>query len=69
MTVGDLRKLIRDVPDAAPVLCPGRDHSYREAAAGVTTALCHGHEWTEDYGEESTPEADYGKRVLVVVIG
>jgi hypothetical protein len=59
----------KNVPDDALVVVPGDDHSYREANVHVTTALVgkRGH-ITEDYGEKSTPEAEYGKRTNVVVV-
>ena len=70
MTVGDLKKLLADVPDGAALLCPASDHEYQTASVDVTTAL-HDAEhccWSEDHGEDVTPEADYGKRLPVVVV-
>lgn len=32
LTVGKLRKTIKDLPDELPVLLPGWDHSYNRAA-------------------------------------
>ena len=71
-TVKQLKELIANLPDDAQVLVPGEDHSYRAASVEATTALREGRGrhsgWTEDHGEELTPEADYGKRMQVVVV-
>lgn len=70
MKVGDLRKLIEGVPDDACVVVPAPDHSYREAHCQLTTGLRAGRsEWTEDHGELVTPEAEYGKRLPILLIG
>lgn len=70
MTVGQLRKLIEGMPDGAKVLAPTRDHSYAEPRASRGTALYDRKAgWTEDHGEESTPEAEYGKRLDVLIVG
>ena len=68
MTKQQLLRLIEQLPDNTPILVPAYDHGYREPHAEVTTALRQGGIWTEDWGEESTPEAEYGKREVVVVI-
>jgi hypothetical protein len=66
---GSLRKLLNNVPDETPIVVPSADHGYLPSTCIVTTAL---HEernkWTEDHGEQVTPEAQYGKRVKVIVI-
>lgn len=71
-TVKQLKELIANLPDDAQVLVPGEDHSYRATRVEATTALREGSGryggWTEDHGEELTPEADYGKRMQVVVV-
>lgn len=68
-TVGDLRKLIDGKPDDMPLVRPAEDHEYRQAYAQVTTALKgRGGAYTEDHGEEVTPEAQWGKRVPVLLI-
>lgn len=36
MTVGQLRKFIKDIPEDTPVVVPGYDHSYDEASAYFT---------------------------------
>jgi hypothetical protein len=68
-TVAKLKAAIADLPDDTPVLMPAEDHSYRLASFWPTTALQKGRSWTEDYGEETTPEAEWGKRVDVFVVG
>jgi hypothetical protein len=69
MTVGDLKKLIQDVPDNVPILVPGEDHSLREVDPQVGTALKESrYSWTEDFGEEYTPEATCGKRTVALII-
>lgn len=69
MNVGELKKTLENVPDDVPVLTSGRDHSYREVSALVGSALLEdGGTWTEDYGEEMTPEADFGRRLQAVII-
>jgi hypothetical protein len=70
MNVRDLKKLLENAPDDALVMVPGHDHSYREAHCELTTGLKEGrNQWTEDYGEETTPEAEYGKRLPILLIG
>lgn len=71
MTVGELKELLADQPDELPILIPGSDHSYYEATARVGTALLEDAsrgQWTEDYGEETTPEATYGTRLAVLIV-
>lgn len=69
MTVKELSEIIANMPGDAKVLVPSSDHSYRDADGMVTTALyLRRRGWTEDYGEEHTPEAEYGKRMTVLVI-
>ncbi len=69
MTVGELKKLISEVPDEVKILNPSTDHSLVEVDLVLSTAL-KSDEWnyTEDYGEEMTPEKDYGKRVQALVV-
>ena len=69
MNVKELKAIIENLPDEILVLTLGSDHSYRKVSAESTTALQEGRNaWTEDYGEEITPEKEYGKRLQVVVI-
>ena len=69
MTVGELKELIRTVANDVQVVVPIGDHDYGSAYAAVTTGLQGDHRWTEDYGEDVTPESEHGKRVPVVVVG
>lgn len=68
-TVGQLRAIIRDLPDNTPVLCAFADHRYRQVEINPGTAL-YGKDygWVEDHGEELTPEESEGKRVEVLII-
>jgi hypothetical protein len=69
MNIKELKALIERLPDETPVLIPGSDHSYRSASAEATTALQERrNQWAEDYGEDTTPENAYGKRMRVVVV-
>ncbi len=69
MNVRQLKELIANAPDTMPVLITGNDHSYRIGNAVLTTALKESHAtWTEDFGEEQTPEKEYGKRTDVLVL-
>jgi hypothetical protein len=70
MNLGQFRLLTRGLPDDTPVLVPASDHSYRSPDAEVGTAL-HDQKsrtWTEDYGEETTPAAQFGARTKAVII-
>ncbi len=70
MKVRDLKKLLETAPDDAPVMVPARDHSYREAHCRLTTGLMEGrNQWMEDFGEETTREAVYGKRLPILLVG
>lgn len=69
-TVKDLREIIADLKDDTIVLTSSGDHNYRFGYAEVTTVLTENYsygEYTEDMGEEYTPEAEYGKRVSAVI--
>jgi hypothetical protein len=70
MNVGQLKKLLLSLPDDLKLVMPGYDHSYREADASVGTAmLTPDRVYTEDHGDEYTPEGeDFGKRVKVLII-
>lgn len=73
MNAGDLRKLLADpsIPDDAELLEDGSDHSHRETEIQKGTALydAKSRSWTEDFGEKSTPEKVYGKRLVALLIG
>ncbi len=67
MMVCELKELIKDLPDDTQMLCATRDYSYRKCKAIVSTVLTDESEWSEDLGEEVTPESEHGKRVLAVI--
>jgi hypothetical protein len=69
MNVGEFRKLTKDLPDNTPFLVPKSNHSYRGVTGYETTALYDSGAWTQDYGEDSTPENKYGRRLKVFVVG
>ncbi len=69
MTLGQFLKRYANHDPNTVLVTPGSDHSYDEACVSVTTALNDGHAWTEDYGEDQTPESEYGRRRNVIVIG
>lgn len=67
--VAHLKKLLADVPDNAWLVVPASDHTYQRAEVEIGTALydLNTQILSEDYGEETTPEAEYGKRIPVVL--
>lgn len=68
MNVGQLKKWLENVPDDTILVVPADDHGYREVDIGLTTGLRdHRHEWTQDHGEDITPEKKYGKRFMIAV--
>jgi hypothetical protein len=67
-TVKDLRKLIAKAPDNAAVVIASDDHGYSFARPELTTAMHDGSEMSEDFGEDMTPEGEYGKRIPVLLI-
>ncbi len=70
MKVGDLKKLLEGAPDDAPVLVPDHDHGYREVSCELATGLKKGrNQWTEDFGESVTPQAQFGQRMPILVVG
>jgi hypothetical protein len=70
LTVKKLKNIIANLPDNTDVLIPGSDHNYLSTHVRVTTALYakNKKEIIEDYGEELTPEKQYGNRKIVLVI-
>lgn len=70
-TVGQLKKLLQDVPDDTLVVVPASDHSYREVSASVTTAILDARydHLSEDFGGGYEPEHDDWKRINVVLVG
>ena len=68
ITKSRLLDILRDAPDGAVLVVPGHDHSYQEAGVEVTTGLRGRHGWSEGHGEDLTPEAEYGKRLPVILV-
>lgn len=69
MNLGQLRKLIKDLPDSTEILRPGSDHSYRRADAYASTVLVLDGHYSEDHGDGVTPEGpDLGRRVKALLI-
>jgi hypothetical protein len=68
MNLGDFRKQTANLPDDTPLLVSGPDHSYEDVKATSTTALLHKKDWSEDYGEDMSPEKEFGKRKPVIII-
>lgn len=68
MKAKDIRALLEGVDDDAVLVQPDGDHGYRETSIAVGTALQETRtKWTEDHGEAVTPEAQFGKRVQVLI--
>ena len=70
LTVGKLRKLIKNVPDDVLVVQQSIDHTYDTVNLKFITALFDSNENTinEDYGEDITPQPKFGKRKEVILI-
>lgn len=71
VTVRDLKNFLAgpDISDDAILVVSADDHSYRRVKPEVATALDEGDggELTEDFGEETTPEKEYGKRINIIL--
>lgn len=69
MNAGQIRRLLEDWPDAMPVLLKGPGYNYRPANASVVSVLKDedGY-YSEDLGEDVTPEKFYGHRIKGIVI-
>lgn len=68
ITIAKLREIIADAPETAFLVVPSHDHSYRPASVEVGTALFHPQCISEDFGEDQTPEEEYGKRLPVLIV-
>lgn len=69
LTVRELKEIINELEDNVVVLISDHDHGYRTANVEASTALEEEkNRYTEDHGEQYTPEADFGKRVPAVLI-
>jgi hypothetical protein len=67
MKVGQLRKLLENLPDDVSVLVPGHDHSYYEAHCKIGNALFDRKMgWTEDH---ESPDKQWGTRLKVIIVG
>lgn len=68
LTVGQLKKLIADLPDNMDVVTPGSDHSYLNASGWVTdTAYDEGYGGHFEYaGDEHMNEHEVKSRALVI---
>lgn len=58
MTVGELKDILAKLPDDAPVLAPGSDHSYYPVRYAETEATRsgrgrHSYDYCEYYSEEN----------------
>lgn len=62
--------MLESAPEDALVVIPACDHSYREARCQLATGLIDDDtgQWTEDHGEEVTPEAEYGTRLPILLV-
>lgn len=69
-TIGQLKKLIKDLPDDTPVLSSKMSGVFfTPANLAVTHALKTEIGFAEDYGECATPEQQFGKRKRVLLVG
>ena len=65
----DLIALLQKAPPNSIVVCSGPDHSYRPLKAEITTAMHEGDgRYSEDFGQEITPDPEHGNRVDVILI-
>lgn len=71
MNILELKALIADLPDDTPVLVAGQDHEYDEVyhiiAGNVwkRRGFLNRAHWTEDFGEDSTPDAQRTQALLI----
>ena len=64
-TVGQIRKLIADMPDDAPILRPGPDHSYYECAAWDGTAGYADGSYGEWWSVEDNPDEEPVRALII----
>lgn len=69
-TVGELKNLLEDVDDDVAIVVPSQDHGYTPARAYVSTGLFDRkyRSWTEDHGENATPESEFGERRYILLV-
>ena len=70
-----LREFLEDIeglPLDTPFLAEGSEATlpatYRRAGWQVVSVLHNGEQWSEDFGEEKTPESVYGARRQAVLV-
>ena len=69
MNVQALKELLVGVPDDTCVVVGTPDHSYKYADFEISTGLINNRGvWTEDFGEDQTPELEYGVRVPILIV-
>lgn len=70
MTLREFRELTADLPEDYQILRPNREHGYDEVDLVITTALHDSQTgvWTEDFGDDYTPESTYGRRKEILEI-
>ena len=66
MTVGQLKKLIADLPEDMQIVTPGYDHSYVRAHASTCDAECHAGDFYEYYNDANMVDGSFKVKVLVV---
>lgn len=64
MNVGDLRRMIADLPDRLPVVVPAADHSYALATVETATATRTSPRMFDEYEADAPSEA----RTCVLVV-
>ena len=69
-TVGELKRLIKDLPDDLPILAPMADHCYREVELYAGHAYYHPHNhWNEDIGDDDeAKELGLGIKYQVLIV-
>ena len=56
------------MPDDVEIVVSAQNHEYRKATAQIGYGLFDAGTITEDFGEEETPESEYGERKQVIII-
>ena len=66
LTIGQLKKIIKDLPDNDLVLTNSQDHSYRHIYADYTSVLKSGCYYSQDHDIDLESEE---KRINALIIG
>ena len=67
MKVGELKKLLENVPDDVDILVPGKIYSYKEAHCKIGNALFTKEMgWTKNY---ENPDERWGTLLKVIIVG